>query len=63
MDSACSERRSTAQQAVVREAAVFHRSLKLGFSVCLLEVTAAGEGNMSVTVWVNYSKNTAEFIS
>lgn len=34
-----------------------------GILCCLSGVTAAGEGNMSVTVWVNYSKNTAEFIS
>lgn len=63
MDSTCSERQSTAQQAVVREAAVCCRNLKLGFSVHPLEVTVAGEGNMSITVWVNCNRSTAEFIS
>lgn len=63
VDTACSGRWKTAQQAVVREAAVFHRILKLGVSVKPLEVTTAGEGNTSITVWVNYNSRTAEFVS
>lgn len=61
--TAHAQRQSTAKQAVVREAAVCCRNLKLGFSVHPLEVIVAGEGNMSITVWVNYNRSSAEFIS